>query len=147
MNARDLFGLYGRTAHYEFDTLAESYWYLEMRIADENDAAYSNLELGDPQERTCQVCGTVCQTTESGILPRNCDNSQCAGLRDFWGVQEFPAFQRLTYQGLKKKRADYLKSRLQMFFGCTSFKQIPNELRFDFLLTAMVERVAYEKNN
>jgi hypothetical protein len=145
VNAKELFDLQNRCQCLTFKNLADEYWHLEELIADENCISYSLLEeYADAERRTCKCCGTVCHTDECGVIPNACENKQCAVLREFWGVQNFPYFERMNHQGNLGKaaqRAPYLKARMQKFFGCDRLAKIPLELRFDFLL------IAHESNN
>lgn len=148
MDAKDLFSLMDKCKNHSFSGIVEWYWLLEMAIADENEACYSNLEeYADPDNRKCQLCGAVCQTTDFGLMPRECSNKQCEALRKYWGVLGFPRFSQLATTGKTASRSQYLKARIQKTFGCNRMSAIPFELRFDFMLSTMIERIAHESNN
>ena len=151
METKEFFSLSEKDIGTAFSELLIDYWTLELGIADGNGCSYSSLDLyGDSINRTCQICGTVCNTSNCGELPRNCENRQCASMREFWGVLGFPTFYRLKSSGIKNKEAarpQYLKTRMRLIFGCNRISEIPAELRFDFLLSTMVERIAHEANN
>lgn len=144
MTPNELFSLSGLCESINFDAVAGIYWEVEAEIADELGIGYSWLANCTPYDRQCRLCGTLCETNEFGSIPRNCDNPRCASVRTFWGIQSFPRCDIFNYRG---NRGPYLRKRMERHFGASKLSEIPDEIRFEFLLSAMLERIAHESQH
>lgn len=120
----------------------EVYWDIELMIADEDDAPWSEAWLSAKDERACALCGHVCETTQFGDVPTECEDKQCQAVRSFWkihgNVTEFSRF------GGDRARSAYLRSRMNGVLGVSALREIAREIRFEFLLNTMIERLAHE---
>lgn len=130
----------------------ETYWELEQLIAYEQNNSFSDIEDRDPRRRTCRICGYISDTDESGTFPRECANQMCQAVREFWVIYPYPMNNRIGSVGNKKTstaatRAFYLKARIKAMFGQPSLSEIPSEIKLDFLIMTMIERIAHEANN
>ncbi len=150
MEAKDIFTLNDRCFSHQYESILYEYWSLEMVIADENYSPYSDLEdYGKASQRACELCGSACITNEAGII-WSCINEKCVELRSFWGIHGPLGFSHISSgkPGLNRSnRYSYLKTRMRSILHCEKISEIPAEIRFVFLLSAMVERIAHEKNN
>lgn len=127
---------------------ASRYWALEMEIAERNDAMYCDLEECDIESRTCAMCGSVNDVNVWGWLPRECNYDKCQDIRSYWGISE--AVYMCVRMSCDKARAGWLRTRIKSVFETGgTLSHITKELRFDFLLNAMIERMSIEdrKNN
>jgi hypothetical protein len=115
-------------------------------LADEHECGYSDIELyGALEDRTCYLCGHINHTDKVGRLSKHCQAPKCRMLWEYWCLSPFPR----PCQALSFKRRSYLGARIVSIFGLGSRKlyDIPQALLFDFLLSAMIERMAHEQNH
>ena len=146
MTPKELFSLVDTPGvEFGFLSIADFYWTAEYFLARESGIPYSVLVSSTAEVRTCDLCGTICDTDEYGRVPRQCDNKQCATLREFWLIVGFPRFTNMVSQ--RNPRYSVLKNRMKTFLGCNNLAEIPKEIRMDFLLNFMIERIADEQNN
>lgn len=146
MTPQEIFDLFDPTDSYSIDRgldIASKYWWLEFRIADEIGVYYSNLEETDKESRTCSICGALTDTTEYGRVSTICSNNDCEKLRVFWGINE--SVDKFWHISGKKEKSNWLRYRIKRTFHTGQMLSvIPKQLRFEFLLMAMIERLAYE---
>lgn len=161
MLPREVFGIdpgsIGQNQHTFAEEILFAYWDVEMAIADSMGAGWTNLDLQDPDERTCTVCSKVHCTTESGFVPSTCDTPYCASVRKYFGLghkitmSQFSRHDKET--GLRRR---VLEHRISKLLGTGSTVEgfiykniltIPKQIRFDVLLTTMLERMVHEKDN
>lgn len=150
MNSPEIFALHEKWESSSFCDLLCDLWMLEARIADGHECAYSWIDDCSITDRTCVLCGSICDTAACGGIPRECPTEYCAKLRSFWNINHFPSAR--IYSGAKKEsdtylRYGYLRSRMEKIFNTKSILDVPFELRVNFLLSAMIERMSHEKNN
>lgn len=122
----------------------DAYWAFEFGLAGIAGARTSFLKyMQDPADRTCSLCGHVNDTDERGELPDFCANPRCAEVRRFWCINGIWTFTPKA----TTKRGAFLRSRLEMVFGVRTIHAAPEELRFEFLASAMIERIAHESQH
>jgi hypothetical protein len=119
-----------------------NYWALEMELAGEMGVAYCDLEECDIDTRTCATCGTVNHTDQWGSITRECQNDKCQMARSYWGIVGY--IYQFTHIGGDKLRAAWLRTRIDKMFGEKKLSAIPEEIRLEFLLSAMIERMTFE---
>ena len=127
----------------------ESYWLIEMAIADTAGIDYTNLiNYGDDSERTCDICGTVYGTTAYGLLPE-CSHPVCDSLRKYW--QYGPELRRPSRVTGNWKKDEVRRTRVNWFtkaikdkFGVSTIFQLEPAIRLDALLTLRLLREAHE---
>lgn len=137
----------------DYEEIIDKYWALELMISNYNNHYYSPIEYADPSHRTCVVCNTPNPTTECGAIPRECCNSRCQMVREFWGVGG-NINHRLFFSRTNKNKAriPYLKSRAKKYLGSEvalgyiSYWSYSDRL-FDLLITVMLERLAHENQS
>lgn len=122
------------------------YWEIEMEIAGEHGIEYCDLEQCDIESRTCAVCFTINDVDSPGyFLPQICANNDCQEIRKYWGITA--SVSEFSYIRCEKTRAAWLRNRIKKVFHTgSSLSHINEDLRFDFLLNAMIERIAIEAN-
>ena len=150
MNARDVFGYLGDES-IGIEYLLGDYWRFEMMLSDAHGWAYSFIaDSQDPSERTCGICGTVCGTDTHGRNPRVCENKQCQQVREFFSINNEVAYPRywnkfsLKAKTTRAKRASFLKRKISEIPMAKRLIDIDESILFEFLLNAMIERIAYE---
>lgn len=134
----------------EFERAKEFYWTTEMVLASEVDSVGFTwlADFRDPEQRKCGICSKVNDTNEFGSMNQYCSDKKCAALKKYWQIfGDLSHFSNFNIQNKDvKNRGNYLKARMKKFLNVTKLSQIPIELRYEFLLTAMIERMAHEQN-
>lgn len=129
--------------------LVDQYWDLETYLSYVLGIPFSSLDMADPEYRTCPICGTVSRTSNSGGYPDECSNAQCQEIRSFWGIGNGWSISSLGFKS-NTNRGTYLRNRIRSTFGERERKhdawliKVPESLRFVYLLSIMVERIAHE---
>ena len=149
MNLSELFNDVIRKDHgVEYWSPFYSYWGIEFSIAQSNGHMYSCLEEYQNQEqRTCGLCGTVCNTRyyEYSEATPDCENEICNSVRDFWGFTNFK--NPLPTHGGKNARSAWFRRVMIEQFGVGQIYKIPEELRLDAAIAMQLMRIAKEAKN
>lgn len=125
----------------------ECYWWAEMDMAHFEDRPFSDLEiLGSEEKRRCEICGTVSNSNNDGLC-ESCDNAACEEIRGYFSICDYPYARRKGGAGANNHvglRAAFLGGKLRSD-GYKRISDIPVDIRFNYLITAMLERVVSEK--
>lgn len=133
------------------------YWSLQEQIAEDvNHAPYDDIEeYREPNNRSCFICGAIHQTSEKGgFKGKSCTTKHCKNIKSFFDLRGNINEPQYLISG--KETVNEILNRaswLRRFINKAGFEkvhyggalaQIPEEIRFEFLLNAMIKRIAHE---
>lgn len=123
-----------------------NYWEMEMALAELDNLPYCDIYMSDPIYRSCGICGKAYDTDERGGLPNECDDETCKSVREYFSIGMYsndirtPRFRKSKYN----VRYEWLTNKLRNS-GQQPIGHMSGQARFNVLLTAMLERICFEK--
>ena len=129
-------------ADFLYAEVIDDYWMLEIKLSDAQGLAYSYIDDCLEEYRTCYICGTIQGTNEFGEIPDECINKRCKQIRNYWKIKKLCPYFITMHHGGQSARFYWLKKRIKTLFNGSQIRDIKKEIIFEFLLTAMLVRIA-----